>query len=414
MPGVSQVKFWPEISDETVMQKCRVRLAFLSDLHAFHPEKDRLNVSFLPDTQAADDPNPFKNLEELIEREALKADLVICGGDICDKADFRGFRFAWSKLQDLKSQLGAEQLISTCGNHDLNSRHIDSKDDPDPKGTLQTVEPQFPFESDEQTNHFWARNYVLLTPLPGIRFVVLNTSAYHGGHAGEEAHGRVSKRTIDAIERKLSNIEPGGLNILLCHHHVRPLKGLWGAAPDSEYMQKGGELLSRLTATTVSPWLVLHGHRHTPNLEHSVDPACVVIGASSFSAQVPGKLNQFHIIDVAVDHSRSQPLTGTIDTWSWTITAGWQKRPVLSDEEGFPPQCGFGSEFQPRAIADKISALLPVVPDYKTWADVSNSIPDVQLMTPAHFRQLEQLLESSSIKLHRDRQGMLTQVGRLA
>ncbi|QYY33770.1 metallophosphoesterase (plasmid) [Cupriavidus pinatubonensis] len=392
--------------------KSRVRLALLSDLHAYHPESGKSGVSYLPTSPRISDPDPFSSLAELINRESLAVDLVICAGDICDKADFRGFQYAWTKLHDIASAMAAKELIATCGNHDLNSRHIDSAEDPDPKGSLQTIQPQFPFESDDLSNHFWARNFAILEPLPGIRILVLNTSAYHGGSSGEEQHGRVSKRTIEAIEKKLLAMEHADLNILLCHHHVRPLKGLWGNAPDSEFMQKGGELLNMLTSTTVSPWLVLHGHRHTPNLEHSRDPDCVVVGASSFSAQIPGKLNQFHILDVVVDHSLPQPLAGTIETWSWTITGGWQKRPAYEEEDGFPPQCGFGSKFLPRAISDQITGLLKDGPDYKSWTEVLQVVPDVQFMTPKHFSQLEKLLASAQIKLHRDSEGKLTQVGR--
>ncbi|CAJ0744386.1 3',5'-cyclic adenosine monophosphate phosphodiesterase CpdA [Ralstonia edaphis] len=396
------------------MSALRVRLALLSDLHAYHPEAGRSAVSYLPTTQGVSDPDPFGNLEDLIKREALNVNFLICAGDICDKADFRGFQYAWGRLNALKESLGATQLIATCGNHDLNSRHIDSAEDPDPKGALQTVQPQFPFVSDELTNQFWARNFAFLEPLQGVRFLVLNTSAYHGGSAGEEAHGRVSRRTIDAIRRKLAVEEQVDLNVLLCHHHVRPLKGLWQSAPDAEFMQKGGELLSMLTSTTASPWLVLHGHRHIPNLEHSRDPDCVVVGASSFSGQIPGKLNQFHILEIIVDHSVPQPLTGTIETWSWTITGGWQKRPIQNDEEGFPPQCGFGSQFQPRALAEKIAQILDKTPDYKSWEEVAERVPDVNFMTPTHLSQVEKLLEAMNIKLHRDREGMLTQVGRSA
>lgn len=394
------------------MSNCSVRLAFLSDLHAFHPEHERVGLSYLPTTQTAEEPNPFNDLADLVRREHLQADLLICAGDICDKADFRGFQYAWEKLNNLKCQLSSTELIATCGNHDLNSRHIEAKDDPDPKGALQAVVPQFPFVSDELTNHFWARNFVIFSPIQNVQVLVLNTSAYHGGSSGEERHGRVSKRTIDAIKQALAQSKQAELNILLCHHHVRPLKGLWGSAPDYEFMQKGGELLSMLTTETASPWLVLHGHRHTPNLEHSLDPACVVVGASSFSAQVPGKLNQFHVIDMVVDHTGAQPLLGKIETWSWTVTDGWQKRPTQSDDEGFPPVCGFGSVFQPRAVALKIENFLGTAPAYVAWNEVLQHVPDLEFMTPTHFRQLENLLEETNIKFHRDRHGLLTQVGR--
>lgn len=396
------------------MSTRHVRLALVSDLHAYHPVPGRASASYLPANPQVSDPDPFRNLDELIKREQLSVDLVVCPGDICDKADFRGFQYAWQKLNALRLTLGATQLIATCGNHDLNSRHIAAEDDPDPKGALQTIEPQFPFDCDQLTNHFWARNFALLSPSPGVRVLVLNTSAYHGGAEGELDYGRVSKRTISAIEQRLSNAEKVDLNILLCHHHVRPLKGLWGTAPDGEFMKKGGELLSMLTNRTASPWLVLHGHRHAPNLEHITDPACIVVGASSFAGQMPGRFNQFHVLDIVVDHTQQQPLRGTIDTWSWNVTGGWQRRHINSDDEGFPPQCGFGSLFQPRAVAQQIEQLLGGGPDYKGWDEVISKVPDVQFMTPAHLRQVEQLLEQVKIELLRDREGKLTQVGRSA
>ena len=250
------------------MQKRQVRLALLSDIHAYHPlpGSGKAGPSYLPANPGVSDPDPFGELDRLIERERLRVDLVMCGGDICDKADFRGFQYAWTRLNALKTKLCATELVATCGNHDLNSRLIDAPEDPDPKGALQTALPRFPFPDENLTDRFWARNFALVEPLPGVRVVVLNTSAYHGGVEQELMHGRVSERTIAAIRRELERLEPADLNILLCHHHVRPLQGLWGNAPDSEFMKKGGELLNTLADCTALPWLTLHGHRHIPNL----------------------------------------------------------------------------------------------------------------------------------------------------
>jgi hypothetical protein len=389
-----------------------VRVAILSDLHAYHPVPGSGRSSYLPSAPAAGDPDPFGDLEELVERERLDVDLLFCAGDICDKADFRGFQFAWTRLNDLKKRLNARELIATCGNHDLNSRLNQIEEDPDPKGALQTAVPQFPFEDEQLTNQFWARNFALVRPMDGVRVLVLNTSAYHGGTADELNHGRVSQRTIAAITKQLQSEAAAELNILLCHHHVRPLKGVWGKVPDHEFMQKGGELLSALTATTASPWLVLHGHRHVPNLEHSMDPSCIVIGASSFSAQVQGRLNQFHTLNIEVDEHCAQPLKGIMDTWSWNVTSGWQRRPIVDEEEGFPPQCGFGAEYHPRAMSHKIEAMVGSRPGYLEWSDVIATAPEVRYMTPGHFRQTEDLLKQAGIALHRDREGKVVQVGR--
>ncbi|MFC7207602.1 metallophosphoesterase family protein [Comamonas endophytica] len=323
-----------------------------------------------------------------------------------------GFQFAWAKLNALKEKLGARELIATCGNHDLNSRLVDAEEDPDPKGALQTVQPMFPFSDERLTDRFWSRNFVLVNPMPGVRIVVLNTSAYHGNGDKEHHHGRVSERTITAIKNELDALEPADLNILLCHHHVRPLQGIWGKAPDSEFMKKGIELISTLTKCTATPWLTLHGHRHIPNLEFTVDPSSVVVGASTFSAQIQGRFNQFHLLDVEVDETAAAPLRGTIETWTWNVTGGWQRRPIMNDGEGFPPMCGFGSTFQPRAIVSKIEQVLGTVPGFLDWKDVLIQVPDLKFTTPAHFQQIESLLEKSQINLNRDREGRISQVGR--
>ena len=397
------------------MSSRKVRLALLSDLHAYHPPQGygKAGPSYLPANPSGSDPDPFRNLNELIEREKLRADIVLCAGDICDRADFRGFQYAWIKLNELKSKIGAQALIATCGNHDLNSRLIEAEEDPDPKGALQTATPEFPFEERSLSDHFWARNFTIVTPMPEITVVVLNTSAYHGSESDEINHGRVSQRTIAAIERELRNFpKVADINILLCHHHVRQLKGLWGTIPDTDFMMKGSELLNMLTRCTASPWLVLHGHRHVPNLEHSIDPSFVIVGASSFSKQIQGRLNQFHMLDVDVDYGVPQPLRGTITTWSWNATGRWQQQSISNDDEGFPPNCGFGSVFAPRTLATEIENAFEQDQDYIQWQDLVKRIPDLEFMTPDNFRLLEEVLQQHGINLQRDRMGRVSQVGR--
>ncbi len=396
------------------MPKRQVRLAFLSDLHAYHPlpGSSKAGPSYLPANPGMSDPDPFGELERLIDKEGLRVDLVMCGGDICDKADFRGFQYAWARLNALKLKLGAAELVATCGNHDLNSRLIDAAEDPDPKGALQTAVPRFPFADENLSDRFWARNFAFVEPMPGVRVVVLNTSAYHGGAEQEFMHGRVSQRTIAAIKGELERLEPADLHILLCHHHVRPLQGLWGNAPDSEFMKKGSELLNTLASCTASPWLTLHGHRHIPNLEYSLHPSSIIVGASSFSGQMQGRFNQFHMLDVEFDPTGDSPLKGTIETWSWNVTGGWQRRPINNDDEGFPPLCGFGSTILPRAIVAKIEAILGSSPGYLDWSEVLGIIPDLRFTTPGHLRQIESLLEAKQISLHRDKEGRVSQIGK--
>ena len=286
------------------MAKKTVRIALLSDLHAYQPSDKRKDISHLPVAPSTSDPDPFGDLDRLIEKEEekIKADLLICPGDICDQADYLGFQYAWKRLHALRVKLSATALIATCGNHDLDSRlKNDPDDDPDPKGAIQLVEPQFPFNENEDTDHFWARNFAFRFPIAGVRVLVLNTSAFHGWLDGEHNHGRISLRTIAAIRKKIeADTSYYEANLLVCHHHLRPLSG-WGTSTDKQYVSKGSELLRMLSDATGMPWLVIHGHRHSPNFEHSQTPHYVIIGASSFSKPEIDKSNQFHHITLNVD-----------------------------------------------------------------------------------------------------------------
>ena len=185
----------------------KIKIAVLSDLHAFQKSRSSKDssreplVSYLPAHPEPSDPKPFEDLNNLISRDSLVADLVVCPGDICDRGDIGGFGYAWDQLHLLKQKLRAGHLIATCGNHDLDSRYAStgSVDDPDPKGNLLQASPPFPFGDTAETNQYWARNFALLRPAEDVRLLVLNTSAYHGGKESELEHGRISNRTIEAI-----------------------------------------------------------------------------------------------------------------------------------------------------------------------------------------------------------------------
>lgn len=390
-----------------------ITIALLSDLHAFKPSEARKNISNLPALPAASDPNPFKDLEMLIKKEELlqRCDLLICPGDICDQADYAGFQYAWTKLHEINKQIGSAELVATCGNHDLDSRYNHGgDDDPDPKGALQQVTPQFPFQENLDSNHYWARNFVIRRPKPGIRVLVLNTSAFHGGAEGELHHGRVSLRTIKSISASLSeDKELYPINILVCHHHLRPLEG-WGTAPDREYVSKGSELLRELGNVTGMPWLVLHGHNHRPNIEHSQAPSYVMFGASSFSKPEFGQVNQFHHIHLYVDvESTHRPIYGKIKTWNWTRSAGWMQTRA-EDNSGLPANCGFGFTGIVPTLAKSVSKTLERE-RLLEWVQVLERHEDIHYLPPAQRQRFLVELEKLNVGVSYDQHGNVTQLG---
>lgn len=374
-------------------------IAVLSDLHAYVGEENSHN-SLLEFSASRENKNPLLSLVRYVRENRISADALVCAGDICNQADIDGFSRAWNVLHDLNSALQSSHLIATCGNHDLNSRYAKDKgsDDPDPKGALLSLEQRFPFENVVTNNQFWAQNFAIIEL--GDRFcaVVLNTSAYHGGDEGEIEHGRVSRRTIDAILVQLKNFENRRAYLLICHHHLLPMTG-WGAKVDYEYVHNGTELLDALEKATRKSWLVIHGHRHQPRLLYGPTSSCgpIIFGSSSLGARMPGVPNQFHVISTEEsaqsDHSS---IVGTVKTWSWTETTDWIQSGKRSS--GMPALCGFGFKGQIPALAAALSQL--VGSNYMTWKEATQALPSLNYLTPEHMSQLELELSKGGYSIY--------------
>src|SRR5439155_7955565 len=120
--------------------------AVVSDLHAY----DRVDgepPSHFCTLDPEDQPgkHPLAGLEQLIVTQGLRADLLLCAGDIGDKANPGGVRSAWNWLVRLSQKFGAS-MLATPGNHDVDSRFIYNQYDA--KGVLQSLSPPFPFPAE--------------------------------------------------------------------------------------------------------------------------------------------------------------------------------------------------------------------------------------------------------------------------
>src|SRR5688572_25117411 len=126
-----------------------LRVAVVSDLHAYDSLSDgETPPSHLctldPEDQATQ--HPITGLLELISKQSLSADALICCGDMGDKARPAGVRYVWERLQKIQTALQAEGLYVTAGNHDVDSRH--KYNDYDAKGVLQSLVPQYPLADE--------------------------------------------------------------------------------------------------------------------------------------------------------------------------------------------------------------------------------------------------------------------------
>ncbi len=359
--------------------------------------------------------DPISELESLCAREGIRPDYVLCAGDITDRSDPNALKYAWERLNQLADTLSAK-LIATVGNHDLDSRYNSNKYDP--RGYAMSLTPTIPLGSRSAYLEYWAENFTVFEG-DGCNILVINTAAYHGG--GKEAlvemeHGRISELTIQAIRARLKSLPHAPVNLTLCHHH--PI----GMEPtDTEYagLTRGGEGLLEALEETDAPWVVVHGHKHRPELFYALGSgnSPVLLSAASFSFQVNADAqnknpNQVHLLVCDPDGAAANELTsaGHVKSWTWQLGAGWK---AAHGEHGLPHIAGFGFRGNARVLASDLEThLAQSESKILTWQAAKDAIPKLNFLSPKDFDRFERALTDLGLKILSDRDGSLAQVGR--
>lgn len=408
-----------------------MKIAVLSDLHIYDATEagggvkpsylDAANINLRNST------NPLASLHDLIAREGLEADYVVCPGDIADKASPSALQIGWSALHDLSKRLGAEELLVTNGNHDIDSRFQASAFDA--KGVLLSLAPYFPIDDLGDANFYWARNYVICER-DGCRFLLINSAAYHGysGRAGspekepEYTHGRISSWTIDAIVKDLAGRSVYPVNIAVFHHH--PIRHHGITYQDYSEMEGGGRLLEALTNATCGEWILIHGHKHIPRLAYAgggAEPPFIFC-AGSFSATLMGEIaqtkNQFYILDVDNKNGiGGLTLCGAISAWDWAPAVGWS--PAIQSG-GICARAGFGYRGSLQSLAQQVDAYMKASGHrILRRAEMSASkftaeVPGLLYVLPADFKKLDLALEKMEITLAREASGEILEIVRVS
>ena len=115
------------------MEGDKLRIAVVSDLHFVNKDKvgDTEKHSWLTFSASNSSPNNFwDSLIEKIKQDGIKADLLICPGDITTHAEPTALEFAWGKLNELAKILDCKILATATGNHDVISRLSSSSSNP--------------------------------------------------------------------------------------------------------------------------------------------------------------------------------------------------------------------------------------------------------------------------------------------
>lgn len=391
------------------MIKKPVTFAVLSDLHAAprvsDPKGTEVKLYSDADNFSQHD-NPLSSLYELIERDELTADFVICPGDMTNRADGGALRFVWSKLHDLRERLGALQVIATVGNHDVDSRGHDTGTIP--RESLMRLIPRFPISDDSLADHFWAHGY-FLTTVGRVRFLVLNSSWLHE-HRDELERGAITSYTLEKLRKDLHAQESAEFNVAVCHHHphVHSELDLGG-----DIMLNGQQLLDTLSGN--GSWLVIHGHKHHPKIELAQGDfqQPIVLACGSFSGRLEGpnatvSRNYFHMVQLE-QFGEEAELRGIITSWNWVSGFGW--RSYGNSNGTFPSRVGFGFEGNPRNLAGLVAKSMGSH-QLKKWRDMLTLQPDLAHLTPRKLAALCDTLESKyNITINYDETGLPSELG---
>lgn len=403
-----------------------IRIAIISDPHVFYGESGDKSPSWIAmkDDQSNPKGNPFAGVKKLISDNELSADILICGGDLGDKAVPQAQQYAWEQINQISSLLGASEVLASAGNHDVDSRF--AYNDHDAKGQLLSLKPHFPTTRQNNWMEYWARNYTILSTL-GIRFTMLNSSAFHGYQKPRELHrnedylpeyfnGRIADRTLDSLKIELEGLGEHPINILLCHHH--PAKNDLVGLTDYSHMKNGDRLINLLEEIDVGPWLILHGHKHIPRIFYAPGGTSspTIFSAGSFAAKQYPEIQdiarcEFYLMDLVVPETmQSGSVKGKISVWQWSYGNGWMRG---KNGNGLGHGAAFGSRLDVDELAIDIAEKLKVskLGQRINWEDVLRIEPKIEYLTPSDAKRfIDRLSKRHNIECLRDEVGEISEL----
>ncbi len=418
-------------------------IAVISDPHFFlKDERSAEAHSYLPVSTDGDlsvharglNKNPIDDLKALIGENNLKADILLCPGDITTRANSTALRTGWATLVDVAHKLDATMLCAATGNHDVASRS--QKDlvgkDPirqlsevtGPIEALKLLSPLYPAcrrdpacSSDDSRvvqGKYFGESFAILDHDPRFRVLTFNSCSDHGHDAHEYERGTAPQSALRWVREDLAKLSSSKINLLLTHH---PLVSQSAHDGDKYSFQAGGDHLLQVAEELGDDWLVINGHKHHGELKDGPSTTGVklaLFSAASFSVAMDSLLegsdNQFYLIDLDRDHS--ERLVGTVRVWNWNVGSRWRKAPPR-DDTGLFDGCGFGNSMTPKQLASELQRQYSS--GISAWDDLRIAMPDLSFVLPGTLRKVRQvLLESHGLVIETDEHGFYVSISREA
>ncbi|CAG2084438.1 metallophosphoesterase [Xanthomonas arboricola pv. juglandis] len=387
-----------------------IKFVVVSDLHYRKHENSQIRPEVTSRGQAQYD--PMESLIRYVQDAQIKADYIICPGDITDKASAEALREGWGRLNELKEAVSARHLITATGNHEVSSRVFDEVHDRagnveaaiDPIGVLQDLDgyPSSIWNGVDRDMVYWGKGYEFIDD-GDLLLLLINSSHFHPTtRENEFERGRIGDSAIRRLGSEIKQkIADCGAKIFIAvlHHppisHESPNYDL-GRIP----MYNGPELINILNKSC-RPWLVVHGHKHDGRVVMAQGAGFqpIVFAAGSLGADLARSVaavytrQQAYMIDIEIPQGAMPTLKGTVTSLSW-IDHHW----VVAEKTSHGVPSGSGFSFPPvdlHQLAHNISTKISTAAEpYLKWAELVDALPELRYIMPGQLEMLRSLVEA--------------------
>lgn len=385
------------------------RFAILSDLHC-HPSSEKIQRTYLF-TDALRDPkdrHPVESLIQLVRSKKIKPgyDALITPGDLTNMIDRQGLTSGWAYIKEVASALKARSIISTVGNHDIDSKGKHSRLSKDPFHLAVNLGTEFPLSSATNTSEYWQHGVTLFTK-GDVAYLVINSTF---GYRCEKTcrRGGVTEAQLSRVA-EITKSASKPYRIAICHHHPILHEDLHLGADD--VMENGSLLIKILEENNFQ--VVIHGHKHHPKLQYGPggNNSIPVFAAGSLSAVLTDELAQFsrntfhemHIFPCG---------KGIVETWKFRLSEGWTN--ANQETTGIPFRTGFGNREPIEEIATKIEqSFSDIGKELADWKEMCKRVPNLEYLVPSSFKALGLHLSQRGLTLSPEPPDWPTVIGRL-
>lgn len=370
----------------------KIKLLVLSDLHVVSKSSEHPRHYAAVDTDGQSGKNALSDLVSLIKSQKITADYILCCGDISNQNDPLALSYAWGKLHQIRAAARAKKVLTTAGNHDIDSRKKTTEFDP--QKAIKELSPLVPHGHKSAFQAYWSEHFAIHEHSDFI-FVSLNTCAYHGAGEAEFQRGRIASSTIGSLTSNCtSGKHANKAKIVLLHHHPVPFH-----VPTKSELQAdnegviGGELLIKEAGKNVgSEWLFIHGHRHFPNIMYSYggNSSPTIFSCGSFASRLYDDIssiatNQFYIL--TLNSPVKSHVHGRYEAWSYSLLSGWS----LYGRRGIPSVGGFGFRGDMYDVAMACRRMLGRK-KHVSWSTIVKEHPQFNYIIPDDIDLLSHLL----------------------